>query len=114
MIATTHTAVEVPAIRTFSADAISAICGTSPQDAVGELSPEELDAHICSLGRLMAKAHAEGDRAGAVEMQRLMYQAIRARTPGHQAAMERAIYQRMQDACYFSSDEAHEPVRGAA
>lgn len=66
------------------------------------MTPQELDAHIASLGMALADAHAHGDTEGARAKLAEMHAAIRSRTPEHQAAIEAGIQARIaQDSCYF-------------
>lgn len=52
------------------------------------MTDAELEQHICDLGRLIEKAYAEGDRAGAIAWSDARTAAINARSPEQVAAME--------------------------
>ena len=66
------------------------------------MTPAEVDAHIRSLGDLMAQAHEAGNRSEALQWQQAMYQAIAARSGPHQEAMDAGIMARIDaDPCYF-------------
>lgn len=78
----------------------------APEPGVGQMSPAEIDAHIASLGLLVVRAMRLGDRATALELQRLQQEARAARSRAHVAAQDAEHLRRVEDACYFSSDAA--------
>lgn len=67
-----------------------------------ELSEEELDQHIKDCGRRMTAAFANGDRADGCQWRDRMYEAIKSRSPEHQARLTAAI----DSAIWFQGDEA--------
>lgn len=66
------------------------------------LSEDELDLHIRDCGRRMTAAGTAGDRAAMNEWRDRMYEAIRSRSPEHQARLTA----RIDSAIWFQSDEA--------
>lgn len=72
------------------------------------ISEQELDQHIRDCGHRMIAAHAAGDKADADEWRRRMYDAIKSRSPEHQARMT----MRIDTAIWFQSREALEMGKG--
>jgi hypothetical protein len=66
------------------------------------LSVDELDLHIRDCGRRMTAAFAAGDRDDGCQWRDRMYEAIRSRTPEHQARLTA----RIDSAIWFQSPEA--------
>jgi hypothetical protein len=66
------------------------------------LSEQELDLHIRDCGRRMTAAFAAGDREDGCQWRDRMYEAIRSRTPEHQAK----ITARIDSAIWFQGEEA--------
>lgn len=66
------------------------------------LSEDELDMHIRDCGRRMTAAFAAGDREDGCQWRDRMYEAIRSRTPEHQARLTA----RIDSAIWFQSPEA--------
>lgn len=62
----------------------------------------ELDNHIRDCGHRMTAAFSAGDRADADEWRARMYEAIKSRTPEHQARMTA----RIESAIWFQGPEA--------
>ena len=67
-----------------------------------DLSEQELDLHIRDCGHRMTAAFAAGDRADADEWRARMYEAIKSRSPEHQARMTA----RIDSAIWFQGPEA--------
>lgn len=63
------------------------------------MTDAELEQHITDLGRLVEKAHAEGDRAAAQAYAARRAEAIRGRSPEQVERMERALG--LSEPCYF-------------
>lgn len=59
---------------------------------------DELDAAIAELGDCAHRAMSTGDPAGAAEYAQRMNEAIRQRTPEHQARLARELDRRVQEA----------------
>lgn len=74
------------------------------------MSEQELDLHIRDCGRRMVAAAAAGDREDCNQWRDRMYEAIRSRTPEHQARLTA----RIDSAIWFQSQEALEMGKGAA
>jgi hypothetical protein len=76
------------------------------------LTPDEqrLDQHITDCGRRMIAAHAAGDLDDAHQWRALMYEAIKSRSPEHQAKMTA----RIDSAIWFQGAEALELGRVAS
>lgn len=72
-----------------------------------EMSDGEREEHIAACGRLMLKAHAEGDTAAARQWLKLQNEAIAMRSAAQVARME---------SCYFAAqgDRAREAAQGRA
>lgn len=66
------------------------------------LSEQELDFHIRDCGRRMVAAQKAGDKADMEQWRDRMYDAIKSRSPEHQARLTA----RIDSAIWFQSDEA--------
>lgn len=66
------------------------------------MSEQELGLHIRDCGRRMEAAFKAGDRSDALEWQARMVEAIKSRTPEHQARMTA----RIDSAIWFQGEEA--------
>lgn len=66
------------------------------------LSEDELDLHIRDCGRRMTAAFSCGDRDDGCQWRDRMYEAIRSRSPEHQARLTAKI----DSAIWFQGEEA--------
>lgn len=74
-----------------------------------DIAEQQLDQHIKDCGNRMVAAAAAGDREDCNQWRQRMYDAIRSRTPEHQARLTA----RIDSAIWFQSPEALEMGKGA-
>jgi hypothetical protein len=86
-------------------DSSAVTCRPNPQadvvqNAQARQTEDELDAHIRSCGELAVTEEAHGNLEGAAWWTARMYEAIRSRTPEHQARLTADLEWRIDEATF--------------
>jgi hypothetical protein len=98
MCSTVEPTLPLPQICTLRSDAGNE-CKRVPKN-VSALSDAELDAHIRSCGELAVTEEAHGNHEGAAWWTARMYEAIRSRTPEHQARLTADLDRRIDESTF--------------
>jgi hypothetical protein len=91
-------------------------CVKNSQGVVGQVAQarqteDELDAHIRSCGELAVTEEAHSNHEGAAWWTARMYEAIRSRTPEHQARLTADLERRIDEEATFDGRWALEMAR---